>query len=130
MIIVLDASGAIEIALERENSTRFMNYLKNASVILAPDIYISEVTNVFWKYSRFAQFTDEICLKGIDFCIDLIDDFIDSRDLWREAYFEGVRNKSSPYDMFYLVTARRNYGLIISMDKKLNLLAEKENLLI
>lgn len=128
MIIVLDASGAVEIALQKENSTRFMNYLKKADVILAPDIYVSEVTNVFWKYRKFAQFTDEICLKGIEFCINLIDDFIDPKDLWREAYFEGVSNENSTYDMFYLVTARRNYGLIISMDKKLNTLAEKENL--
>ncbi|MFA6009206.1 MAG: type II toxin-antitoxin system VapC family toxin [Desulfobacteraceae bacterium] len=128
MIIVLDASGAVEIALGRENSILFMNHLKNADVILAPDTYVSEITNIFWKYSKFSQFSDEICLKGIDFCINLIDDFIDSKDLWREAYFESVKNDSSTYDMFYLVAARRNYGLIISMDKKLNKLAEKEHL--
>jgi predicted nucleic acid-binding protein len=130
MIIVLDASGAVEIALGRENAPRFMDYLKKTDVILAPDIYVSEITNVFWKYSQFSQFTDEICLKGIEFCINLIDDFLDSKNLWREAYYESVKNNSSTYDMFYLVAARRNYGRIVSMDKRLNMLAEKENLLI
>lgn len=130
MIIVLDASGAVEIALGRENASRFMDYLKKADIILAPDTYVSEVTNVFWKYCQFSQFTDEICLRGIEFCLNLIDDFTDSKDLWREAYFEGVKNGCSTYDMFYLVTARRNYGLIASLDKKLNMLAEKENLII
>lgn len=72
------------------------------------------------------QFTDDACIKGIEFCLNLIDDFIDSKELWREAYSEGVRNQSSTYDMFYLISARRNSGVLLSMDKKLNLLAKKE----
>ena len=128
MIIVLDASGAVEIALEKENARYFMDILKKADVILAPDTFVSEITNVFWKYRKFAPFTDDICLKGIEFCVNLIDDFLPSKDIWRESYHEGVKNNCSTYDMFYLVTARRNSGLIMSMDRKLNTLAEKEKL--
>jgi predicted nucleic acid-binding protein len=125
MIIILDASGAVEASLEKEKGKQILNLLKTADVTISPDTFISEVTNVFWKYRKFSQFTDEICLKGIEFCINLIDDFISSNDLWRESYFEGIKNQSSTYDMFYLVTARRNGGMLISMDKKLNSIAEQ-----
>lgn len=128
MTVVLDASGAVEIALENSRSEQFKEILQRADLIIAPDTFVSEVTNVFWKYRKFSNFSDEICLSGIEFCINLIDDFIDSRELWRESYFEGIRNQSTTYDMFYLVTARRNSGAVISMDKKLNAIAEREGL--
>jgi len=128
MTVVVDASGAVEIALKNPRSEDFRKILQKADVILAPDTFISEVTNVFWKYKKFSTFSDEICLNGIEFCINLIDDFVSSKELWRESYSEGIKNQSSTYDMFYLVTARRNSGMIISMDKKLNAIAEKEGL--
>ncbi len=128
MTVVLDASGAVEIALENSRSEQFKEILQGADLIIAPNTFVSEVTNVFWKYRKFSNFSDEICLSGIEFCINLIDDFIDSRELWRESYFEGIRNQSTTYDMFYLVTARRNSGAVISMDKKLNAIAEREGL--
>jgi len=128
MTVVLDASGAVEIALKNLRSEDFKEILQKADVILAPDTFISEVTNVFWKYRKFSNFSDEICLSGIEFCINLIDDFISSKELWRESYSEGIKNLSSTYDMFYLITARRNSGFLISMDKKLNVIAEKEGL--
>jgi len=128
MTVVLDASGAVEIALKNQKSEDFKMKLQKADVILAPDTFVSEVTNVFWKYRKFTNFSDEICLNGIEFCINLIDDFVSSKELWRESYSEGIKNQSSVYDMFYLVTARRSSGLIVSMDKKLNFIAEKEGL--
>jgi len=128
MIVILDASAAVEIALKKENSQKFLSILKSADLIISPDIFISEVTNVFWKYKKFQQFNDEVCLKGIEFCTNLVDDFINSKDLWRESYYEGVKNNSSTYDMFYLVAAKRSYGKLISMDKKLNELALKDGL--
>ena len=130
MIIVLDASGAIEIALKNQNSDKLLEIVKKADVVIAPDNFISEVTNAFWKYRKFRQFNDDICVKGIEFCINLIDDFLPSKDLWREAYYEGVKNKSSTYDMFYLIAARRNFGKLITMDKELFLIAKKEGLTI
>ncbi len=128
MIIVLDASGAVEIALGNAHAQQFLQFLKKADVVLSPDIFVSEVTNVFWKYRQLGHLTDEVCLHGIEFCVHLIDDFVDSRELWREAYFEGVKNQTATYDMFYLIAARRNAGKIVSLDKKLNALAEKEEL--
>lgn len=119
MRIVLDASAAVEVALQKERASEFFNLIQAASVVLAPDTYISEVTNVFWKYRKFQQFTDEICLKGIEFCLNLVDVYLDSKDLWREAYTAGVKHQSSTYDMFYLAAARQNSARLLTLDKKL-----------
>ncbi|MBN8707154.1 MAG: type II toxin-antitoxin system VapC family toxin [Bacteroidetes bacterium] len=123
MIIVLDASAAIEIALGNELSAQFKKLLQDAELIIAPDTFISEVTNTFWKYRKFAQFTDEVCLKGIEFCLGLVDDFASSTELWKEAFLEGNRYQHSTYDLFYLVAARRHHALLLTKDKKLNEIA-------
>ena len=128
MIIVLDASGALEIALEKGKAKTFLGFIQEADIVISPDTFISEVTNAFWKYRRFSQFSDDICLIGIEFCINLIDDFLKSNDLWREAYHEGIKNKCSTYDMFYLVSARRNSAMLLSMDKTLNTIANKSGI--
>jgi len=128
MIIVLDASGAVEIALKNLNAQYFLEIVKSSDVVISPDIYISEITNVFWKYKKYKQFNDDLCIKGIEFCINLVDDFLPSRELWREAFFEGVKNGTSTYDMFYLIAARRNSGKILTIDKELKAIATKEGL--
>jgi predicted nucleic acid-binding protein len=128
LTVVLDASGAMEIALGNARSQEFKDALQRADVILAPDTFVSEIANAFWKYRKFANFPDVSCLKGIEFCISLIDDLVDAKQLWREAYFESSKSQSPTYDIFYLVTARRNSGVLISMDKKLNEIAEREGL--
>jgi len=130
MIIVLDASGAVEIALKNLNAQKFLEIVKSADVVISPDNYISEITNVFWKYKKYKQFNDDLCIKGIEFCINLVDDFLPSKELWREAFFEGVKNSTSTYDMFYLIAARRNSGKILTMDKELKEIATKEGLII
>ncbi len=56
MTIVLDASGAIEIALENSLSKQFKEILQKADLVIAPDTFISEVTNIFWKYRKFSYF--------------------------------------------------------------------------
>ncbi len=128
MNIVIDASAAVELALKGSQSVAMQTLLENADVIVAPDTFVSEVTNVFWKYRQFAGFTDEACLKGIEFCIGLVDDFVNSGELWREAFSEAVKNTASAYDMFYFVLARRNSGKVLSVDKKLNQIAEAAGL--
>lgn len=41
MIIILDASGAIEAALDREKGKQVLDLLKMADITISPDIFIS-----------------------------------------------------------------------------------------
>jgi predicted nucleic acid-binding protein len=119
MIVVLDASAAIALALGRENSGDVRELLRQSDLVLAPDTYPSEITNVFWKYASFSDLSIEKCEKGIDYCLDLIDDYIATIDLCREVFSESIKTEHSAYDLFYLIIARRHNAAIITGDKKM-----------
>lgn len=119
MIIILDASAAVEIVLQRKNSERFQHHIESADWVLAPGLFISEVTNVFWKYYRFGSLSVEQCEKGIDFSVRLPDEYSDDKTMYREAFMLGCQTEKPVYDMFYIVLARRNNGHLMSLDRTL-----------
>lgn len=125
MIVVLDASAAIEIALEKQKAEEFRKILKESDIVLAPDIFPSEITNVFWKYYSFSDMPGEKCQKGMDFCLCLVDDYIETKTLCREVFTESIKEGHPVYDLFYLVLARRHSATVISKDKKIKKLASK-----
>lgn len=119
MIIVLDASAAIEIALSKDDSHRFRELLLQSELVLAPDTFPSEITNAFWKYGLYSGLPLDKCEKGIDYCLDLVDDYINTKNLCREVFSESIRTEHPAYDLFYLVLARRNNAYVITKDKKM-----------
>ena len=125
MIVVVDASAAMEIALNREYGAQFKEVLKNSDVAISPDTFPSEITNAFWKYASHSELSMDICEKGIEYCLDLVDDFINTKSLCREVFAEALRNHHPVYDLFYLVLARRNNAFIITRDKKLKQIAKR-----
>ena len=90
MNIVLDASAAIEMALNMKHASLFKEACMDAEFIFAPDIYPSEITNVFWKYRNFSSLNATICENGIEYCIELIDDFINTKTLCKPVYQESI----------------------------------------
>jgi predicted nucleic acid-binding protein len=128
MISVLDVSGAIQIILQKEKHTIFNDKINESSWVIAPDLYVSELTNVLWKYYKVGVITHEESIQFVEDGINLIDDFIDARDLWKEALGEGIRNNHSIYDMYYSVLARRNDALLITNDGPLADICKKLNI--
>lgn len=128
MIAVLDASAAVEMTLDMKNAFHFKSICTEADIILAPDIYPSEITNVFWKYKVFSNQDTTKCLKGIKYCIDLIDDFIDTKSLYAEVYNAAVEYEHPVYDMFYLIAAKKNKAILLTCDKKLIKIARNMNI--
>lgn len=105
MIVVLDASAATGIALNAANAEIFEKYLHDADIVIAPNTYPPEICNVFWKYTEFSNLDFVKAQKGIDFCIDLVDDYVDTTPMWREVFAESVTYRHPVYDLFYLVLA-------------------------
>jgi predicted nucleic acid-binding protein len=119
MIVVLDASAAIEIALNKDDAHRFSEFLIHSDLVLAPDTFPSEITNAFWKYGLYSGLPPGKCTKGIDFCLDLVDEYINTKNLCREVFSESIKIEHPTHDFFYLVLARRNGAHIMSKDKKM-----------
>jgi predicted nucleic acid-binding protein len=125
MTVILDVSGAMEIIRRTEKAGRFSDLLKSASLRLSPDLYIPELANTLRKYYVAKIYTEEQCLQYIEAGIKLVDHFVDSKELWQEAFCEAINNNHSVYDLFYVVSARRYGGTLVTNDGPLAAICEK-----
>ena len=128
MIVVLDVSAAIEILFQKAKQEKFNDIYKKGTWIITPDVFIAEITNVLWKYYKAKVLSHEDCIQYVQDGIDMIDDFIDARELWKESLAEGIRNNHSIYDMYYSVLARRNDAVLITNDGPLAEICKKLNI--
>jgi len=125
MIVVLDASGAAEIAKKSEAGIDFINVLMRAEQVLAPDLYMSEICNYAWKIGRKDKTRSDDCVEMADECLHYIDEYVSSFELWKEALRMAQNEDHSVYDMLYATLARRHDALLLTMDKKLSEICEK-----
>jgi predicted nucleic acid-binding protein len=119
MLVVADASAVCEILLGRPKAYRFESALQKASFVLAPDLYVSELSNVLWKQHRDRLMSKNDCLESISDGIDYVDSFISAKTIWQEAFLLGAENDHSPYDTMYAEIARKNAATLITNDRKL-----------
>jgi len=125
MIIVLDVSAAIEIIFQRGKIDTFKSVYNQGSWIIAPDLFIAEITNVLWKYYKAGLIPHHDCIQYVQDGIDMIDDFINVKELWKESLAEGIKHNHSIYDMYYAILARRNDAMLITNDGTLARICEK-----
>ena len=126
MIVVLDASAGIEIALSRIDAMKYETIITNASKVISSDLYKAEVANVLWKYHKSGLLNKNEVTQRLHYCTELVDEFIDIDEKNEEALNEGIRIDHSIYDLLYLSLARRNGAILLTQDKKLKNIA-KEN---
>lgn len=125
MIVVLDTSAAVEVVLNREQASFFQGYLEKADWVISVDLFVSEVTNVFWKYHVFEDFPIDLCETNLEKALGLIDSFDPTLDLYREALALSVQIRHPVYDSMYLALARRKNAIFLTSDRKLRTVAEK-----
>ncbi|MDR0497506.1 MAG: type II toxin-antitoxin system VapC family toxin [Treponema sp.] len=128
MTAVIDVCGAVEILLQKKKAKQFSKVLYNAALVLAPDLYIPELTNTLWKHCNAKLLSKDECLQYIQEGIDYVDRILNSNEIWYEAFSEGLNNNHSIYDMLYLVTARRNSGILITNDSVLAAICRKNHI--
>lgn len=128
MTIVCDVSAAISLLLGGDKSEQIAEILLNADRVIAPELFIAELSNTLWKYTRFQDMPPETAkdlqLNGIR----TIHEFESMLPLWPFALDKSIRHSHSCYDMMYLLTAKRHHALLLSLDKKLNQLAVSQGL--
>jgi len=125
MIVVLDASGAVEIAAKTQAGVDFINVLMRAEKVLAPELYISEICSVMWKLGRKDKAMHDDLSEMAGDCIDYIDEYVNDSELWKEALRLAQQQDHPIYDMLYAALARRYDATLITMDEKLSAICEK-----
>ena len=125
MRLVLDASAALEVVLERSRAGDFKRAIQEADTVMAPELLIPEVVNAIWKYHQFDRLDLNTCNQALELAIELADDWVSCKDLWREAFLLAWKNRRPAYDMFYIALARREGAALLTMDKALRKEAER-----
>lgn len=119
MIIVLDTSAGAEIVLRREHALALGEHVAGADWVVAPTLYVPEITNVFWKYFRFWNMPIEDCEKAIERAVALPDEYVHEEALYKEVFALACTTGRPAYDVYYLVLARRNNAYLLTMDASL-----------
>ena len=125
MIVVLDASAAIFQAVYPLDSQSVSqnDIIEKADKIVSPDLFISEISNALWKYCNYKKIELNDAIQYGQYIISLVDQFIDTGNLWQQAVGIACKSSHSAYDCFYLALALNNDAILLTRDKKLQQLA-------
>ena len=129
MRVVIDASAAIEIVLDRTHAATMATALDRAEEVLAPDLFVAEVTNTIWKYGNFHKLSADAGGQALEEAIQLPDTIVTCESLYRDAFLLARTLGKAAYDMFYLALARREDAVLMSMDTGLRREAKKQGIL-
>lgn len=127
MILVLDTSAAVEFLLQRAHAARIDDLIAGAEWVLAPTLYVAELTNTLWKYYSFSSLSQETCERAVAQGLALPDTLAEDMELYREAFSMACLCRVPVYDMFYLVLARRHAASLLTLDNSLAELARKHD---
>ena len=119
MKIILDASAAVDLALDGKHEERLARVLADASARLAPEILLPEVANALWKYHRFEGLEETTCHRALELAAGLIDGLVSNAELAQEALSLSIAARIPVYDMFYLALARREDATLLTLDRAL-----------
>lgn len=114
---VLDASAAVHLVLKGEHASILAEKLEDVAVVMAPDLYCSEVANSLLKYVRTGKLTVDQAITHFEQCMALVGSLIPEPLLAPEALVGASRYQGSVYDMMYAVLARRSGATVITMDR-------------
>lgn len=125
MIVVVDASAGFEMLTDSAIGASIRKLLESAETTIAPELYISEVTNIFWKATKRKELSLDQAITGLRLCISVVEFFKSTAEIAVEALKEAELSGHSAYDLMYLITARRESASIVTVDKGMQALAKK-----
>lgn len=124
-MIVLDASAAVAMSLERPEGKRLRGLLLTGELVTAPELFLAEVDHVFEKYARGGHMSSHEAAACAKRTVSLVDELKPMSELCVEALNESLRLEHSSYGLFYLVLARRLGATLFTIDKRLSRLCLK-----
>ena len=115
MIVVLDASAAVGIVLQSKTGIQLTETVREADLVLAPSLFVSEITNTFWKYTEFHDWPLEKAEQAVEKCVQLPDHYSNDGELYREVLMMSCTMSHPAYDLYYVVLARRNNATMLTL---------------
>jgi len=119
MRITLDVSAAVEVVMGGKRQEEIVNILNDVDWVIAPSLFIYEASNALWKYHEYRDYSKENIMKKVEYLYEMVDQFIDAKDIFEEALPLSCKISHPAYDAMYLVTSRRKNATLVTLDKKL-----------
>jgi predicted nucleic acid-binding protein len=124
MKVVLDASAGIAGAMGREAAPGVVDAINRATTVLAPDLYVAEVTSGFWKYVITGNLTIEEAMARLVDALKFVEHRVPAPELAAEALREASARRHAVYDLYYVVLARREGAVLVTLDTRLRKLVQ------
>jgi predicted nucleic acid-binding protein len=113
-MIVLDASAAVRWAsLPGERPIA-----PEGTVLIAPDLFVSEVQNAAFKYVRGQHLSRVRAEALVATVLELIDSFFHPSQIARTAWSLAMPHDHSPYDMLFLALAIELDTRVLTADRR------------
>ncbi|MBD2551390.1 type II toxin-antitoxin system VapC family toxin [Microcystis elabens FACHB-917] len=122
---VLDASAAVRLTLGDAAASGPVESIRTATLVLAPELMLTEVANTLWKLQRADQLAGLNPQQLLLDARELVDRVEPDRHLQAEALALACHMNHPVYDCLYLALARREAATLVSADRRLNALAER-----
>jgi predicted nucleic acid-binding protein len=123
--VVIDASAAANIVMRTDIATPLIDKLEKAALVIAPELFHSEIANTMWKYVQIGDLNTSVAIDRYQEAIGLIDTFEADKGLITEALSSASKYNHPVYDLLYAVLALRYGCSILSSDKRLIILLKK-----
>ncbi len=124
-MLILDSNTAVEIVLETANGKALKGLMEKDERVLCSHLFYAEIDSAIKEYARAGLVDNQQAHEYMEALVSLIDEFVDMRENYIEAFDEGMRHGHSTYDMFYLTLARRYGATLFTLDRRLIVLCEK-----
>jgi len=125
MIAVIETSAAVAVALGRSVPAALSQTLVEAELVLAPELFVAEITNLFWRYHHREGMPLPECKAALEDAMALPDEIVAQRELSREVFAMACHAGSTAYNMFFVVLARRYDAALLTVDPRLREVAVK-----
>lgn len=123
--VVLDASAVLRIIEGSPQAASFEQALFQASLVIAPELMLTEVAYSLWRLQRAGQLPEQGLQALLAKAADLVDHIEPDRHLQVEALALACYLDHPVYDCLYLALARREAAAVLTADQRLQALAAK-----
>jgi predicted nucleic acid-binding protein len=117
-MIVVDANVAIKWIIRQPLRERALAVLTRRDTLVAPGLFVAEITTAIWQYVRAGQIGTEQARHGLSAALGQIVLAEDDSELAERALEIGLELGHAPYDCFYLVLAIRKDAPFVTADKR------------
>ena len=124
MHVVVDASVACKWFVDENDSGIAEQILTTEDLIIAPDLILSEVCNIFWRKVRQGQMSAEHAKEASAGLLGTISEFVPSSLLAPRAMEISLMLDHPAYDCFYMALAENRQYPLVTADERLMTLIE------